>query len=166
MSCIKAEELYKWCKIPFDKLQEHPEIRIPFRLTDDSDSMGRLMARELADEIIANNRKGDETRAIIPCGPSCWYKPFTDLVKSERISLRKLVVFHMDECLDWQGRELSRNHPYSFRGFMEKHFYGPVPEELNVPESQRFWLTPETINSVRENIGKARIGEVLTLVRP
>ena len=44
----------------------------------------------------------------------------------ERVSLRDLVVFHMDECLDWQGRELPRRHPYNFRGFMEEHFYGPV----------------------------------------
>ena len=26
----------------------------------------------------------------------------------------------MDECLDWQGRELPRGHPYSFRGAMER----------------------------------------------
>ena len=31
----------------------------------------------------------------------------------------------MDECLDWQARELPRRHPYSFRGFMEQHFLRP-----------------------------------------
>jgi len=30
--------------------------------------MGRMMARELVDEIKAHNAQGEETRAIIPCG--------------------------------------------------------------------------------------------------
>ena len=74
-----------------------------------------------------------------------WYKPFTDLVNAEKVSLRNLVVFHMDECLDWQGRELPRNHPYSFRGFMEQHFYGPVEPSLRTPEPNRFWLRPDNL---------------------
>ena len=151
---IKTDELYHWCSIPYDKLHNHPGLRTKFRLTDDSESMGIIMARELADEIKSNNLAGKGTRAIIPCGPSCWYKPFTDMINSERITLEKLTVFHMDECLDWQGRELPKAHPYSFRGFMEKHFYGPLHPELTVPEKNRFWLNPHTMDTVKENIEK------------
>ncbi len=115
------------------------------------------MARELAAEIEANNRQGKVTRAIIPCGPSCWYRPFTDLVNRERVSLKNLVVFHMDECLDWQGRELPRGHPYSFRGFMEAHFYNPVERELSVPEAQRHWLNGINVEDVRAEIAAAPI---------
>ncbi|MCJ7750148.1 MAG: hypothetical protein MUQ65_03490, partial [Armatimonadetes bacterium] len=97
------------------------------------------------------------TRAIIPCGPSCWYKPFTDLVNAERVSLRGLVVFHMDECLDWQGRELPRKHPYSFRGFMEEYFYEPVDAELAVPEENRQWLTADNVEQVKERIWEAPV---------
>jgi glucosamine-6-phosphate deaminase len=157
VSSVKTEELYQWCRIPFDQLQMHPGIRIPFRLTDDSDSMGKLMARELADEIKENNKSGRGTRAIIPCGPACWYKPFTDIINSEGITLRNFTVFHMDECLDWQGRELPRAHPYSFRGFMEKHFYGPLLPALTVPEKQRFWLNPQSMAEVKENIEKEAV---------
>ena len=119
--------------------------------------MGQMMARELVNEIEANNVQGKETRAIIPCGPSCWYKPFTDLVNTERVHLLHFVVFHMDECLDWQGRELSRNHPYSFRGFMERHFYAPVASGLAVPEENRYWLNADTIGVVAAEIGSAPI---------
>jgi glucosamine-6-phosphate deaminase len=115
------------------------------------------MARELVDEIAAHNARGEQTRAIIPCGPACWYQPFTDLVNAERVSLRNLVAFHMDECLDWQGRELPRAHPYCFRGFMEEQFYGPVDAELAVPEAQRYWLNAENIPRVREAIWAAPI---------
>jgi len=145
-------ELYEWCKIPYQELEGHPRLKAPFRLCKDSEEMGYLMARELVDEIKAANKKSKEFRAIIPCGPSCWYKPFTDLVNEEKVSLRNLVVFQMDECLDWQGRELPRNHPYCFRGFMEKHFYDPVDPELAVPEDSRNWLLPDTTGEIRRRI--------------
>jgi glucosamine-6-phosphate deaminase len=156
-SIITAADLYPWCKIPYNLLEKNPLLKVPFRLVKDSEEMGMLMARELADEIISNNTAGKETRAIIPCGPACWYKPFTSLVNSEKISLKSLVVFHMDECLDWQGRELPRRHPYSFRGFMEKYFYDPVTEELSVPAENRKWLNGNNIAGIKEEIEKAPV---------
>ncbi len=154
---ISPQELYAWCRIPCAELETHPSRKIPFRLVAHSAEMGQVMARELVDEIQASNRQGKVTRAIIPCGPSCWYRPFTDLVNREKVSLKNLVVFHMDECLDWQGRELPRGHPYSFRGFMEAQFYGPVEEELSVPEPQRHWLDGGNIEDVRAKIAAAPI---------
>jgi glucosamine-6-phosphate deaminase len=102
-------------------------------------------------ELIAqNNAAGRPTRAIIPCGPACWYEPFTREVNRRGLSLRRLHVFHMDECLDWQGRLLPRNHPYNFRSFMERHFYGGICPELAVPDEQRHWLAPATMDRVRD----------------
>ncbi|HOF88105.1 MAG TPA: hypothetical protein PLZ36_08395, partial [Armatimonadota bacterium] len=148
---------YPWCALPYDRLATHPDRKVPFRLVADSAAMGAVMARELVDEIAARTARGEATRAIIPCGPACWYKPFAELVNAERVSLRRLEVFHMDECLDWQGRELPRAHPYCFRGFMEAHFYAPVAPDLAVPEAQRHWLTAHNIPEVRAAIDAAPI---------
>jgi len=152
MRLYTLRELHTWCSIPYDALENHQDRKIPFRLVKDSGEMGKIMAEELVDLIESNNRAGWETRAIIPCGPSCWYRPFTDLVNKRGVSLKSLVVFHMDDCLDWQGRFLSENHPYNFRAVMERVFYNPVHDELCVPEGQRVWLRPDTIDEVRERI--------------
>jgi glucosamine-6-phosphate deaminase len=157
MSTIAPQELYAWCKIPVAQLENHPQLKIPFRLCRGSVEMGELMARELVDEILYHNRRQEITRAIIPCGPSCWYKPFTDLVTREKVSLKNLIVFHMDECLDWQGRELPRNHPYSFRGFMEMFFYAPIEPDLSIPLENRNWLTVNNIEEIKEKIWAAPI---------
>lgn len=154
---VTAGELYPWCKVQYSQLQGHPDLKIPFRLVNDTLEMGELIARELADEIEANNRQGKTTRAIIPCGPACWYKPFTDLVNRENVSLQKLEVFHMDECLDWQGRELPKNHPFSFRGSMEKNFYDFVEPELAVLPINRNWLNANNIREVSDKIQDAPI---------
>ncbi|MGE5648453.1 MAG: hypothetical protein ACM336_21955 [Acidobacteriota bacterium] len=154
---LALKSLREWCAVPYTELERHPARKVPFRLCRDSAEMGALMARELADEIRLHNERGEPTRAIIPCGPSCWYAPFAELVNRERLSLKRLVVFHMDECLDWQARELPRAHPYSFRGFMERHFYGPIAPELAVPEEARHWLTPRNIDEIRDRIAAAPI---------
>jgi glucosamine-6-phosphate deaminase len=138
-------------------LPDHPELRVPFRLVRDSEELGQFMARELADLIQENNERAQATRAIIPCGPKCWYEPFTKVVNSKGVSLRQLFVFHMDECLDWQGRTLPKGHPYNFRSFMEKHFYGGIQSELAVPENQRFWLLPSNIEEVKRALDEAPI---------
>jgi glucosamine-6-phosphate deaminase len=157
MSEIDVKDLYRWCKIEYSALENHPGLKIPFRLCADSRAMGELMARELVSEIQAHNSKAEQMRAIIPCGPACWYKPFVDLVNAERVSLRNLVVFHMDECLDWQGRELPRDHPYSFRGYLEKAFYNPIEAELSVREANRVWLNAHNIEAVSRRIGEAPV---------
>jgi len=157
MGHIAKADLHRWCSIPAAQLTGHPQLRTKFRLVRDSAEMGKLMAEELVQEIEANNRKSAPTRAIIPCGPSCWYAPFTELVNRRKTSLKNLFVFHMDECLDWQGRPLPTGHPYNFRAFMEKHFYGGIAPELAVPEEQRFWLLPSTMDRVAVEISKAPI---------
>ncbi len=157
MSSINNIELYEWCKIPYSELEHHPDLKIPFRLCKDSKEMGRIMAEELADEIRMNNSRNKKTSAIIPCGPNCWYKPFTDLINKEKICLKNLVVYHMDECLDWQGCELPKNHPYSFRGFMEKNFYEPVDKNLAVPECNQNWLNGKNIEAIKNKIRKDEI---------
>jgi glucosamine-6-phosphate deaminase len=157
MADFSLQNLYDWCKVPAAQLVGHAQLKIPFQLCRDSDEMGMLMARELVDEIQTHNRRGEPTRAIIPCGPACWYQPFTELVNREKVSLNALVVFHMDECLDWQNRELPRDHPYSFRGFMERFFYAPVESELSVPPENRIWLNAHNVEQVREKIWAAPI---------
>jgi len=148
MDHVRKEDLYEWCRIPFDQLQSHPDLKVPFRMVRDSEEMGQLMAAELVALITRHNAVGQATRAIIPCGPSCWYEPWTELVNRDQVDLRNLTVFHMDECFDWQCRPLPRAHPYNFRSFMETHFYGGIDSARNVPEDQRFWPCPETINTI------------------
>ena len=153
MSAIDRRKLLEWCSIPVEELEKH-NPRVPFEIVKSREEMGEKMARELVDAVQKNNAADRRTRAIVPCGPMCWYEPFTRIVNRERVNLSSLVVFHMDECLDWEGRLLPAGHPYNFRATMEQVFYGPVEAELAVPEENRFWLTPATLERVREEIWK------------
>jgi len=157
MTTITPEQLIEWCRIPVEELLSHPARRVPLRLCSDTAEMGALMAQTLVDEVRAHNERGEMTHAIVPCGPSAWYRPFTEMVNREGLSLHDLVVFHMDECLDWQGRELPRGHPYNFRSTMEREFYDPVEPRLAVPSYNRVWLNPGNMEEVRERFGTTSI---------
>jgi glucosamine-6-phosphate deaminase len=156
-SNITPKDILEWCKIPYNELEKHPRRKVPFRICKDSAEMGSIMARELVEIIQANNKQGKPTHAILPCGPLCWYKPFTELVNREQVSLKHLVVFHMDECLDWQGKIVPKNHPQNFQNYMEKNFYEPVASGLQVQEANRNWLYPDNVTQISEKILSARI---------
>jgi len=156
VNAIEVAELERWCRIPVDELERH-ETRIALRIVADGREMGSLMARELADVVAANNDAGRPTRAIVPCGPSSWYAPWVAEVNRRRLSLRDLTVFHMDECLDRDGRPLPPSHPYNFRAFMERHFYAGIDENLAVPPAQRMWLLPSTTETVATAVAEAPI---------
>jgi glucosamine-6-phosphate deaminase len=149
---VSPRDLARWCSVPVEQLLDHPERRVGLRICADGQEMGRLMARELVDEIRASAVAGKPFRVVVPCGPSGWYAPFTQLVNDERVSLQHVVVFHMDECLDWEGRPLPRRHPYSFRGFMEENFYGPIAGELSVPEHNRHWPEPSRLGQITASL--------------
>jgi glucosamine-6-phosphate deaminase len=157
MTDMTLKDLYAWCSIPAEELVEHTDRKIPLRLVRDSAEMGRVMAQDFVDVIERNLSRGAQTRAIVPCGPNAWYEPFTEMVNARALSLRDLHVFHMDECLDWQGRLLPIGHPLNFRSFMEQHFYGGIRPELAVPAAQRYWLEPATADGIRAAISEAPV---------
>lgn len=154
---IDKKQLYKWCSIKAEDLAGRKDLKTNFRMVQTSQEMGELMARDFIDEIKKANKENRPCRAIVPCGPKSWYAPYVRMVNEGRVSLKNLYVFHMDECLDWEGQLLARNDPYNFRTFMEKNFYGGIDKELEVPLEQRFFLNPESMEYIRRKIHEAPI---------
>ena len=157
MSNVKCSSLYEWCRLKPEELEGRTDTKIPFSIVKDSAQMGTEMARDFVDDIKKANEEQRAFRAIVPCGPKCWHEPFADMVNKERVSLKNLTVFHMDECLDWQGKLLPKNHPYNFRTFMEREFYDTIHPEWQVPPEQRFFPEPSNMETITREINKAPI---------
>jgi len=147
---LELNDLYAWCCIPAQKLLQHPDLKVPLRIVKDNSALGEIMARDFIEDIKA---AGDRVyRAIIPCGPKDWYAPFARIVNEERISLRNVICYHMDENLDWEAKLLPENDPSNFKTFMHKYFYEAVDPALQVPEQKRLYLTPDTVKAISEEI--------------
>jgi glucosamine-6-phosphate deaminase len=158
---MDLKQLYQWCCIPSDQLLSHPDRKIPFRIVADSAALGEIMARDFADDIKQANREGRIYRAIVPCGPKQWYEPFARIVNEERISLKNMICYHMDENLDWEGKLLAPNDPNNFRTFMHTYFYEAVDPKLQVREENRNYLTPYNYKELADRIAQEEIDYTL-----
>lgn len=158
---INKKELYQWCTVPREELMNHPDRKVPLRIVKDAEELGEVMARDFVEDIKQANKENRDYHAIVPCGPKEWYVPFVRMVNEENVSLKRMTVFHMDENLDWEGKMLHPDDPSNFQSFMKEYFYGPVREELAVPEESRFFLTPENYHRISEMILNTEIDYTL-----
>jgi glucosamine-6-phosphate deaminase len=141
-SSIDVQALHGWCTIPTAELAARDDLRMKLEVLPDADAVHRRIADEMYAELSANVAAGRPTRWVIPCGPTGQYPYLIDRINADGLSLESLHVFHMDDFLDWQGRLVPPDHPFSMKGWMLRNFYGAIDADLNVPESQRHFPDP------------------------
>lgn len=119
------------------------EPKIPLEVLPTNEEVFRALAREMADEIKRKNEAGERTVFICPVGPVGQYPYFVELVNRERISLKNVWFFNMDEYLTDDKEWIDTDHPLSFRGFMKRTVYSKIDKELLMPEEQRVFPDPK-----------------------
>lgn len=110
--------------------------RYPVQVFATAAELYHWLARLMADEIKANNDAGRLTRWILPVGPKDQYSILARITNEERISWQNVHAFHMDEYLDWQGRPVPPDHPFSFRGYCQRQLYDLLDDGLRPPAEQ------------------------------
>lgn len=153
---LKREQIEDWCRIPARQLMERDDLNMELHVEKTKAETMEYIGNLMADEVIQNNKMGRVTRWILPAGPMEEYNTFIRRVNGERISLKNLYVFHMDEFLDWEGRPYPVELAYrSLKGTMLHGFYNRIDGELNVPEEQRIWPDINDIDAFDRQIEKA-----------
>lgn len=128
--------------------------KLPVLVMKDNAQVFSSMAREMAEEIKAHNAAGEKTVFICPVGPVGQYPYFVDMVNRERISLKNVWFINMDEYLNDDQTWVSKDHPLSFRGFMDRQVYSRIDPELVMPQSQRIFPDPQNLSYIPELIEK------------
>lgn len=154
---ISREELRRWCSVPVRDLAEHPDRKMDLMMGEDKKALLEEIGNMITEEVIAHNAEGKKTVWILPGGIGGVYDVFIDRVNKERISLKNLYIFHVDQWLDWEYRLFPvTNLRFSMRGKMTQTFYARIDPELNVPEEQRFFpdpADPDRIDKKIEELG-------------
>ena len=154
---ISREELRKWCSVPVDELGTHPDRKMELMMGEDKAALLEEIGNMITDEVIAKNAAGKNTVWILPGGIGKVYDVFIRRVNEERISLKNLYVFHVDQWLDWEYRLFpTTNLRFSMKGKMLQSFYAKIDPELNVPEDQRYFpdpADPDLIDNKIEELG-------------
>ena len=110
------------------------------------------IARVMANKLKESNQKKKNTSFILPVGPRGQYCRFARICNIERISCRNLITINMDEYLDNRGDLISKNHPLSFRSFMEKNLFNLLDDELKIRPANIFFPDPKDINQIEKLI--------------
>jgi glucosamine-6-phosphate deaminase len=152
-SNMDLQEMIEWCRIPAEELECHPDSKVKVIIHETKSEVAVAVGNMMADEVLANQKQGKPTRWILPCGPMGQYKVFAERVNRERIRLKDVYVFHMDDFLDWEGRPYPEvNNYFSLKANMLADFYGLIDPELNVPEENRFFPSVYDIDAIDRKI--------------
>lgn len=136
--------------MPIDELAA--VSRYPLRVLPDTADLYEWLARTMADEIKERNARGEPTRWILPVGPKAQYPRLAEITNAENISWKNVYAFHMDEYLDWQGREIPKDHPFSFRGYCQRNLYDLIRPDLLPPDSQITFPTVRNIDAFSQRL--------------
>jgi len=131
---IAGEVTPEMLEMPAEELQT--VSRYPLTITEDCDALYQWIAEFMFNELVENNNQGKPTRWIIPLGPKGQFPLFARMCNEQRVSMKNVFCFHMDEWLDWQGYPVSIDSPFSLRGYADRHFYDLLDPELHPPEEQ------------------------------
>lgn len=122
---------------------------------EDLDALHRRFAEDIAGEICENNSKNEQTRLILPVGPTGQYPVLAEIINRKKISLSNCWFFFMDENCGEDGKALGSEHPLSFKGAAERLFLSRLDDSCGL-QSERVIFPNE------DNIGRlaGRIEEV------
>ncbi len=138
--------------IPRARLAEHPNPDFRIALVDEA---GDFYARFAADFVGRVRSARDERRplvAILPVGPMPQYEIAARMINAERLSLRHLHTFNMDEYANEDGVTAPVSWPGSFQRAMFEGFFRLVDPELRPPEEQIHFPTSDAIGDYSARI--------------
>ena len=136
--------------IPAAELGKGTPVQV--RILGDMASLAEDFARTLLVEIRAAQAAGRGGTFIVPVGPVDQFPILARLVNEARLSLRDVVFINMDEYLTDDDAWVPTSHPLSFRGYMERAFYGLLDPALAPPPELRVFPDPSDCGAVQRLI--------------
>lgn len=134
--------------------------RIPLKVLSSLDATFQSMANDMVDTIIERNTAGKQTVFIVPVGPVGQYPYFIKRVNEERVSLKNVWFFNMDEYLNEDDCYIDFDSHLSFRGFMQREVYQKIDKDLVMDSSQQIFpdpKNPEALTEMLQNLGGADV---------
>jgi glucosamine-6-phosphate deaminase len=138
--------------IPRERLAEHPNPQFQITLVDDAGDFYTRFAADLVGRIRAARDEGGQFVAILPVGPMPQYEIAAQMINAERLSLRHVHTFNMDEYANQDGVTAPVSWPGSFQRAMFEGFFGRVEPELRPPEDQIHFPTSDAIGDYSARI--------------
>lgn len=135
-----------YLSVPASDLGKGTPVQV--RVLGDMAALGRDAAEAMRQEIVDAHAAGHGATLIVPVGPVDQFPILAARINEERIDCRDVVLINMDEYLTDDDRYVPHDHPLSFRGFMDRLFYGRLDPALAPPPEHRVFPDPQDPEAV------------------
>lgn len=142
----KTRILPQYLGVSADSLGKGQPVKV--RVLGDAQSLAQDMAEAMLSEIREAERSGRGATLIIPVGPVDQFPILARLLNEQKISCRETVLINMDEYLTDDNRWIPKEHPLSFRGYMERAFYELLDPNVAPPPAHRIFPDPENPEAI------------------
>jgi glucosamine-6-phosphate deaminase len=126
---------------------EHPNPDFHITVIDEADRFYAAFADDLVGRIRDHRDAGERLTLILPVGPVPQYALAAERINRERITLRHVTTFNMDEYADEDGTTAPIEWPGSFQRAMWQSFFSLIDENLRPPVEQIHFPTTDAIGS-------------------
>jgi glucosamine-6-phosphate deaminase len=141
-----------YLNIPAEELGRGTPVKV--RVLGDMASIARDLAEAMKAEILGAQRAGRAATLIIPVGPVDQFLILAKMINDERIECRDVVLINMDEYLTDDDQFVPIDHPLSFRGYMERAFYGLIDPVLAPGPENRVFPDPNDCGAIQHLIAQ------------
>ena len=140
----------EYLTVPANRLGEGTCVRV--ETVEGMDGVANHMAAAMFDAITTAQAAGRAATLIVPVGPVDQFPVLAELINHGRVDCREVVVINMDEYLTDNDQWVDKDHPLSFRGYMDRKFYDLIEEDLAPLEENRVFPHPDRCDEIRQLI--------------
>jgi glucosamine-6-phosphate deaminase len=148
--------LDEWLAVPPEQLAARSPV--PFLLVESREALHQRFADDLYAELEGARDAGAGASVIVPLGPTGQYPILARRINDSRLALEHVTFFGMDEWLDWQGRPLPLEHPFSLEGAFQREFITLIEPGLRPRPENVIFPSPLELDRPAEEM--ARRGQV------
>jgi glucosamine-6-phosphate deaminase len=139
-------------RITREQITEHANPDFVIKVIDQKPAFYQAFAEDLVGRIRDSSDAGEQLVVILPVGPVPQYTIAVELINQQRISLRHVHTFNMDEYADQDGNTAPITWEGSFQRSMWESFLGRLDAELRPPEEQIWFPTRDVVDSYSDRI--------------
>jgi glucosamine-6-phosphate deaminase len=139
-----------YLSISRDNLGRNQPVAV--RIKGDMTSLAEDMADAIKQDIVSGAKRGRGATLIVPVGPVDQFPILAKMLNAENISCRETMFINMDEYLSDDDAFIARDHPLSFRGFMDRAFYDLLDPALAPPPENRVFPDPRDPGGIQRII--------------
>lgn len=116
--------------------------RFRMRVVSDRDAVWQAMAGDFC-SLLARNEAAGRPACVILSPRWLDLRALADRLNAEKLSCKRLTVFHPEEFCDECGHRVSEDHPLSLTGRVRRQLYGRLDADLRPPRQNIVFPDPE-----------------------